>query len=134
MSRTTCDPCCAPQEFARSVESYRASVLQLLCNLFSSGALALPYKTDEVTVTDLDVTAASTQIWAGGDHNGAFLYNPNAFSVWVNYADPAVANGTIEIGALQMWPVTIGPSLYTGPIWGIHTQVGTQNIQLIRAV
>lgn len=33
MARSICNPCCAPQEFARSNESFKASVLQVLCDL-----------------------------------------------------------------------------------------------------
>lgn len=31
MPRPMCEPCCAPTELARSVDSYRAAVLQILC-------------------------------------------------------------------------------------------------------
>jgi len=42
---TTCDPCCDPQGLARSQDSYRASHLQLLCNLLTAingGNLPVP--------------------------------------------------------------------------------------------
>lgn len=31
MTRTICEPCCAPAEYARSNESFKAAVLKILC-------------------------------------------------------------------------------------------------------
>jgi len=107
-------------------------VLQLLCDIIASGVPIAANKSATATVTDLTVTAASTQIYAGGGHDGAFLYNPNMFSVWVNFASPAVVNGPMEVQALSSLPLQVGPTLYTGPVWGIHSQVGDKTIQVIK--
>lgn len=134
----TCEPCateCSPQELARSVDTYRASVLQILCSLLSGGidVTVVQPKSAVATETALTVTNASSQIYAGGDHNGAFLYNPNPFPVWVSFVSPVVAGGPMELEAEGNIPLRIDETLYTGPVYGIHTQVGNQTIYVIKA-
>lgn len=39
MPRSSCEPCCAPSELARHVDSYRQSVLLILCSLLEVQSL-----------------------------------------------------------------------------------------------
>jgi len=67
MPRSSCEPCCQPQQFATSQDSYRAAVLQILCAIVANSE-SLP--------TDLDEIIALLTTVAGWDESARAKVNP----------------------------------------------------------
>lgn len=68
MPRSSCDVCCAPYELARSVDSYRAAELQILCNILDalSGGSGAP----SANVNLEQVAGTSTAVNSGNANAG----------------------------------------------------------------
>lgn len=61
MPRSSCAPCCNPSEMARMIDTYRASVLQILCSMAD---------TANVQLLCVPVSFAPVFVQYGLDENG----------------------------------------------------------------
>lgn len=74
MPRSSCNYCCNPGELARSIDTYRAAHLGILCNLldaFTGGEVAAVVQSSQIAATMPAATAMQTAAVANG--NGTIL-------------------------------------------------------------
>lgn len=97
MPRSSCEPCCQPQQLARSTDSYRAAVLQILCALIDAvenQSAVSNTDTQATTITNTNettiVTAAASEFH---DLLALTIANTSATAVRVDLRDDTA--GTI---------------------------------------
>lgn len=106
MPLTTCDPCCDPEQFAKSQESFRSSELRILCQILGAlgGGSGTYY--EWVTLCDPGNSNAPVLLQIGYTSSGAIsgvtAFNPDG-TPWVGTVSTLKDCSTSNI---QMIPVS----------------------------